>query len=245
MRTSSNDVRDGWAARALSRCVSHRVHALGLCGCRPTTGTADSGPCRLQGEVYFHRAVTPLMAAARMDHWSAVYRLLDGGGRPLDANELLRRLRLRPTDLLDAGRYGELSTYYSTGVTYGRLRLVFALTGVEIGTSRREAAMSSLLETAVYDGSRGESAALLVSAGANPDYRFCPGSTRPRSPNDLRCTPEAGTTLQMFAASCGYARLERVVALRGDPTLVDWEGRTASDYRRSRPVISCGGGTLW
>jgi ankyrin repeat protein len=243
-------------------------------GIEPTSTHDGVPPCSNSS------GFTPLMAAARMDQWDVVYRLLDAGAKPLELNwfkstaldyaqgdyafrllltaafpganaeeraagELLRRLRLGPEDLLEALQYGQVSTYYGTELSYGRLRLLlFALGDIDAGIDRRQAVMTKLLGAAITNGSRGESAALLVTAGASPTYRYCPSTTLGRR-SDLKCTPETGTTLLMFAASCGAATLERAAARIVDASLVDWEGRTAGDYRRSRPISFCGSATPW
>lgn len=221
-------------------------------------------------------AMTLLMAAARMNQWDVLYRLLDAGADPsavnwfgstaLDyaetpfayhlllaaafpgrdgerraATDLLGRLHLRPPELLDALETRALmSPYYGSGWTYGRLRLLLsalAYTGTD--PVRRTSVLTRALRTGVIEAGAGDVATLLVAAGADPNVRACPRTTSGNA-SDARCAPDTGTTLLMLAVSCGFGALERVLQGAADESLVDWEHRSAADYRRSRPLVSCG-----
>jgi ankyrin repeat protein len=79
---------------------------------------------------------------------------------------------------------------------------------------------------------------VLLDNGADPNARWC-SSLLDLKPDgwkaDPACTRENGMTPLMLAASLGdVPDIELLVKHGADPTLKDWNGRTAQDYARTR-----------
>jgi ankyrin repeat protein len=68
---------------------------------------------------------------------------------------------------------------------------------------------------------------LLLRRGADPNRRWCV----PKS--DPACSTRNGMTPLMYAAQRGTGKIESLLIEAGaNPSLRDWRGRTAADYRR-------------
>jgi len=79
---------------------------------------------------------------------------------------------------------------------------------------------------------------VLLAGGADPNARWCSVVSIPfvGSQPAPGCHKERGTTPLMWAASLRDDETMRVLVKHGaDPTLRDWEDRTALDYARDHP----------
>jgi ankyrin repeat protein len=76
----------------------------------------------------------------------------------------------------------------------------------------------------------------LLRHGADPDARWCTVAPELRQgpwQKQAGCDPTSGTTPLMFAASMGNdAMVTLLLKYKADPTLRDWNGRTALDHAR-------------
>jgi ankyrin repeat protein len=83
-----------------------------------------------------------------------------------------------------------------------------------------------------------ETVEVLLAGGADPNARWCALFSIPgvESKPAHGCNRERGTTPLMLAASLGDDDAMRVLVKHGaDPTLRDWEDRTALDYAWDHP----------
>ena len=179
--------------------------------------------------------VTPLIMAAALDQADVTYLLLDA--------------RADPTLEDSAGR---------SALDYARSEAVFELllpppSAFDLGLSRLDSARAGGGQPRFHG--RGAVASrdstvveMLLTKGADPNARWCvtvqivrSRDARPLMPG---CERERGMTPLMLAASLGAEDTVRVLVQHGaDPTLRDWQDKTALDH--AEPANSRGvAGTL-